>query len=360
MCQMMMTSVQSPEIINFADLTPEEFYKAIKELGHSKFRATQILDWVYDKEVYEFRDMTNLSKDLRESLRKHFRITIPKVVESHKSQDGSVKFLLELWDKEQIEMILMPYEKTATLCISSQVGCARRCKFCATAAMGLTRNLYTSEIVGQLLLAKKYIKDRRLTNVVFMGMGEPLDNYDNVVQAVRIITSDKALNLSPRRITISTSGVIPKIKKLVEDDIKVKLAVSLNAVFDAKRDEIMPINKIFPLSDLKKTLLDFRHATAYRVTYEYVMIKNFNMEDDDAYALLKFLGDQSCKLNLIAWNKVEGLEYESPSEREIEAFRAKLSTLQCPVLLRTSRGSDIAGACGQLAGKTDQKEKERK
>ena len=352
----MMTSVQSPEVINFADLTPEQFYKTVNELGHSKFRATQILDWVYNKEVYEFRDMTNLGKDLRESLRKHFRIAIPKVVESHKSQDGSVKFLLELWDKNQIEMILMPYEKSATLCISSQVGCARKCKFCATGKLGLTRNLYTSEIVGQLLLAKKYIKDRKLTNVVFMGMGEPLDNYDNVIQAVRIITAEQGVNLSSRKITISTCGVIPKINKLAQEDIKVKLAVSLNAVLDAKRNEIMPINKVFPLSDLKKALLDFRHATAYRVTFEYVMIRNFNMGNDDVRALLKFLGDQSCKLNLIAWNKVEGLDYESPSEQEIEEFKAKLSTLQCPIMQRNSRGNDIAGACGQLAGKTETKE----
>ena len=182
MCQMMMTSVQSLEVINFLDLTPNQFYQKIKELGHSKFRATQILDWVYDKQVYDFQNMTNLSNDLRIQIRQSFRLFLPKVVDSYKSKDGSVKFLLELWDHARIEMILMPSEKSATLCISSQVGCARKCKFCATGKLGFTRNLLTSEIVGQILLAKKYIKNRKITNVVYMGMGEPLDNYENVVQ----------------------------------------------------------------------------------------------------------------------------------------------------------------------------------
>jgi 23S rRNA (adenine2503-C2)-methyltransferase len=346
----MKISAQSPELINFLDLTPAEFYKAIQDLGQSKFRASQVLDWVYDKQVYDFSDMLNLSKDLRAQLKARFRLNLPQVKESYKSKDGSVKFLLELWDHSEIEMILMPSEKTATLCISSQVGCARKCKFCATGRLGLKRNLQTGEIVGQVLLAKKYIKDRKLTNVVFMGMGEPLDNYDNVVQTVRIFTDEKALNLSSRKITISTCGVIPKIKLLANEDIKVKLAVSLNAVIDSKRDEIMPINKIFPLSDLKKTLLDFRHKTSYKVTFEYVMIKNFNMGNDDVRALLKFLGDQSCKLNLIAWNPIEGLDYEAPNEKAIEEFKAKLSQLQCPIIQRDSRGNDIKGACGQLAG----------
>ncbi len=344
------TLVQSPEVINFLDLTPQQFYQAVKDLGQSKFRATQILDWVYAKNVYDFQEMSNLSKELRTLIKQRFRLFLPKVKESYKSVDGSVKFLLELWDNNHIEMILMPSEKSATLCISSQVGCSRKCKFCATGKLGLTRNLLTSEIVGQILLAKKYIKNRKLTNVVFMGMGEPLDNYENVVQAVRIITDEKAINLSSRRVTISTCGVISKIKLLAHEDIKVKLAVSLNAVLDNKRDEIMPINKIFPLADLKKALLDFRHATPYRITFEYVMIKNFNIGNDDVRALLKYLGDQSCKLNLIAWNPVEGIEYEAPSEKNIEDFKAKLTTLQCPVIQRDSRGNDINGACGQLAG----------
>ncbi len=346
----MKISAQSQDRINLLDLTPVEFYQRIQDLGESKFRASQVLDWVYDKQVYDFAEMLNLSKELRNKLKSHFRLNLPQVKESYKSKDGSVKFLLELWDHSVIEMILMPSEKSATLCLSSQVGCSRKCKFCATGKLGLKRNLQTSEIIGQLLLAKKYIKDRKLTNVVFMGMGEPLDNYDNVVQAVRIFTDEKAVNLRSRKITISTCGLIPKINLLANEDIKVKLAVSLNAVLDSKRDEIMPVNKVFPLSDLKKTLLDFRHKTSYKITFEYVMIKNFNMGNDDVRALLKFLGDQSCKLNLIAWNPVEGLDYESPSEKEIEEFKAKLSQLQCPIIQRDSRGNDIKGACGQLAG----------
>ncbi len=347
---------KSQDAINILDLTPEEVYDKIKELGESKFRASQLLDWIYKKHIFNYDEMLNLSKKLRIKLSQELKLKLPKVVESYKSSDGSVKFLLSLRDNENIEMVLMPNEKTATLCISSQVGCARKCQFCATAQLGLTRNLETSEIVGQLLVVQKYLKYRKLSNVVFMGMGEPLDNFDNVIQALRIITHEQGLNLSSRKITVSTCGIIPNINKLAQSDVKVKLAVSLNAALDKKRDILMPVNQIYSLPELKKCLLDFRKKTAYRITFEYVLIKNFNMGIEDIIALNKFLGDQSCKLNLIAWNEVEGLDYKSPSEQDIEDFRASLDKLKCPIILRDSRGNDINAACGQLALKNKREE----
>lgn len=353
----MKIQVQSQNVINVLDLTPEAITSTLVELGQSKFRATQIIDWIYNKNVYDFDEMTNLSLKLREELKSKMVLELPKVVNTRESKDGSSKLLLEMEDNNKIEMVLMPNENRVTLCISSQVGCSRKCLFCATAKLGLTRNLTTAEIIGQVLVAKKSLAEgQRISNIVFMGMGEPLDNYDNVVQSLRIMSDPKALKLSPRRLTVSTCGLIPKIVKLSKEDVKVKLAVSLNAVLNSKRDKIMPINKIFPLENLKKTLLDFRHETAYKVTFEYVMIKNFNMEVDDIKALTKFLGDQSCKLNLIAWNEVDDLDYTSPSPEDIEKFREGLSDLSCPIILRESRGNDIDAACGQLAFKTKEKE----
>lgn len=352
MSQQMMTSPISQERTSLLALTPQEFEAKIIASGEKKFRAKQILDWVYVKKVYDFDEMSNLSKKFREDLKENFRLTLPKIVDKRESADGSAKFLIELYDSKKVEMVLMPHEDTATLCISSQVGCARRCQFCATAQLGLKRNLNTDEIIGEILLAKQHLDGKRLSNIVYMGMGEPLDNYDNVVQSVRIITSPQALGMSSRRITISTCGVVPKIRRLSLENIKVKLAVSLNAAINAKRDVIMPVNKKFPLQDLKKALLDFRRNTAYRITFEYVLIKNFNMGKDDIREIKKFIGDQSCKLNIIAWNEVEGLDYESPSKEDIDEFKEALSSLSCQIIQRDSRGMDIDAACGQLALKT--------
>ena len=293
--------------------------------------------------------MSSLSKNLRNYLEETFTIGLPKIVTINNSVDGSQKFLLELSDKTNIEMVLIPHLNKNTLCISSQVGCARKCSFCATAQMGLIRNLTIAEIVGQVYLAQLELGDKRLTNIVFMGMGEPFDNYDNVISAVKMLQNKEMFKISPRRITLSTSGVIPGIEKLSREGIRVKLAISLNSAIPEKRKTLMPITNKYSIPELKKTLQNYSHRTHFPVTFEYVMIRNFNMGKDDIKALIKFVGDLSCKINLIPWNSLNYLSYESPSKMEITDFSEKLKRINSAVTIRKSRGNDINAACGQLA-----------
>jgi 23S rRNA (adenine2503-C2)-methyltransferase len=295
--------------------------------------------------------MTSLSEALRIKLQSILSISIPTIITKTVSNDGTTKYLLSLQDRSNIEMVIIPNGKKNTLCISSQVGCARECTFCATAKLGLNRNLETHEITSQVFLAIREMGEDKLTNIVFMGMGEPLDNFENVVKAIRILQHDLCFNFSPRRITISTSGVIPQIAKLAETGLKLKLAVSLNSAIQSKREILMPISKTYPLSELKKNLLDFRKKTPYRITFEYVMIKDFNIGQEDVKALLKFLGDISCKLNVIKWNEVDDLPFETPATREIDKFISSMNVLSSAVTYRRSRGADIGAACGQLAAK---------
>lgn len=338
-------------IKNVLDLLPEELIQQLLDIGEKEYRAKQILNWVYNKHTTDFNEMTSLSEALRTKLHNILDITTPTIITKSISNDGTTKYLLSLQDGSNIEMVIIPNDKKNTLCISSQVGCARKCEFCATAKLGLTRNLETHEITSQVFLAIKELGKHKLTNIVFMGMGEPLDNFDNTVKAIRILQHDLCFNFSPRRITVSTSGVIPQISKLADTGLKLKLAVSLNSAIQSKREILMPISKIYPLSELKKTLIDFRKKTPYRITFEYVMIKDFNIGQEDVKALLKYLGDISCKLNVIKWNKVDDLPYETPSAREIDRFISSMNVLSSAVTYRRSRGADIDAACGQLAAK---------
>jgi 23S rRNA (adenine2503-C2)-methyltransferase len=330
-------------------LLPEELEELLIHLGEKKFRSKQILNWIYKNGKIDFEEMLTLSKSLRGELAKHFNNFIPIIKKTSSSQDGTTKYLLELSDGKFIEMVLIPAGEKNTLCISSQVGCARNCKFCATATLGFARNLEVHEIVGQVWLAIKELGESQLTNIVFMGMGEPLDNLENVVKAVRILQREECFSFSPRRITISTCGVIPGIRKLAESGLKIKLAVSLNAAIQKKREELMPVTKSYPLTELKNSLLSFRKATTFRITFEYVMIEDFNIGKEDVKALLYYLGDISCKLNVIKWNEVPGLPYKSPSKKEIDDFVKAISKLSFAVTHRKSRGADIEAACGQLA-----------
>ncbi len=338
--------------INILDLLPEEFNCILEKTGEKPFRVKQILEWIYQKNAGHFSEMTSLSLKFRETLEKEFDFFLPEIIQTIDSQDGTKKFLLRLKDDNRIEMVFMPGEKKNTLCISSQVGCARNCAFCATATMGLKRNLTVHELIGQVLLATRTFPENKLTNLVLMGMGEPLDNYANVMKFVRIMQHEKGLSFSPRRMTLSTVGIIPGINKLAEESLKIKLAVSLNSCIDEKREKLMPITKQYNLKELKKTLITFRNKTAFRITFEYIMIKNFNMGKEDIKALKKFAGDLSCKINLIKWNPVKGLPWESPDEKEIEEFRKALESLSVAITLRQSRGSDISAACGQLVAKS--------
>jgi len=318
--------------------------------GYSTWRARQVLKWVYDRFVFDPHKMSDLSKQQRCELLKKYDLTLPGFIDSAASNDKSKKHALRLSDGSVIEMVLIPDGKKNTLCISSQIGCSRQCAFCATGAMKLQRNLETEEIVGQIILAAQQIVPDKLTNLVFMGMGEPLDNVENVLNALRIIQSDDGLSFSPRRTTVSTCGIIPVIRALADSGVKTKLAVSLNSAIDAIRDKLMPINRRYPLIELKKAIAYFRCKTSYRVTIEYVMIPEINMGDKDLRALRRFVGDLSVKINLIPYNPIAHQTWRAPMFSEVSAFQSRLLDLDCAVTLRKSRGSDIAGACGQLAG----------
>lgn len=335
------------------ELFPQDLEEFLLEKNYKKFRINQISNWLYNKNEIDFNKMTSLSKDFRAFLDKTFDNFLPEIVRHQKSIDGSEKFLLKLPDDNTIEMVKIPAGKKNTLCISSQVGCARNCSFCATAKLGLKRNLKVHEILSQIFIIKRHLGEEKLTNIVFMGMGEPLDNYDNVVKSVRILQNEKAFSFSPRRITISTCGVVPGINKLSTLDLKVKLAVSLNSAIDATRSYLMPINNTYPLKNLKRALKEYSYTSTFRITFEYIMIPDFNMSDADVKAIMRFAGDLKCKINLIPWNPVEGLPYRSATNKEIEEFQYKLMKIDKAVTIRKSRGSDIDGACGQLAGRSE-------
>jgi 23S rRNA (adenine2503-C2)-methyltransferase len=260
--------------------------------------------------------------------------------------------VLRLADGNLIESVLMPEGVKNTLCLSSQVGCAFGCLFCATGKLGAIRDLTVSEIVGQVIIALQELGEQRLTNLVFMGMGEPLDNLTHVLPAITILQSDYTLQFSPRRMTLSTCGFVPKIKELADLGIKIKLAVSINSALDSKRNELMPVNRTYDLASLKQAIVYYRSKSPWRVTLEYIMIPDYNMGNEDAKALMKFAGDLSCKLNLIAWNKVSGLPWRSPTAAEALAFQEQLRKLPIAVTIRRSRGEEIAAACGQLAAQT--------
>lgn len=325
--------------------------EALQELftGKPKFRLDQFINGVYRNLEVDFDKISTLPKKIKEELKQVIQTNLPEITTKQTSTDGTTKYLLNLGDGSNIEMVLIPHKEKNTLCVSSQVGCSRGCTFCATAKLGLKRNLECNEIISQIFIAMKELGESKLTNIVFMGMGEPLDNFDNLVKAVKIL--QELFLFSPRKITVSTSGVIPKIDMLAQAALKVKLAVSLNSAIQEKRESLMPISKQYPLDELKNSLLSFKKKNPFRITFEYIMIKNFNMSDEDVIKLKRFLGDISCKLNLIKWNPVKGLPYESPNEKEIKSFHNKLMSMDSAVTYRKSRGEDIDAACGQLAGK---------
>jgi len=337
-------------LVHILNLLPNEWKNYLLDIDEPRYRLKQILNWIYKNRTLDFSLMTTLPESLRQKLKYDFDNFLPEIIKVDISKDGTKKFLLSLNDDNKIEMVLIPNDKKNTLCISSQVGCARNCGFCATASLGFTRNLEVYEILSQVFLAIKELEEKKLTNIVFMGMGEPLDNLKNIIKAVKILQEEQCFSFSPRRITISTCGIIPKLNELADSGLKIKLAVSLNSAIQEKREQLMPVSRKYPLTELKNALLDFRKKTAFRITFEYVMIKDFNIGQEDTKALLKFLGDISCKLNVIKWNEVSSMPFKSPSEEEVAEFILRMQKLSSAVTYRKSRGQDINGACGQLAG----------
>lgn len=334
--------------MNIRDLSPEELEKFVTDRGLEPFRARQLGKWLYRRGVTSFDEMTDLSKDTRELLKSSFSAgDSMEVAEERVSTDGTRKFLFRLLDGKQIESVLIPDKGRHTLCISSQVGCALGCTFCLTGTIGKIRNLTPSEIIDQYLLVNRRTGGS-VTNIVFMGMGEPLDNIENLVKALKIMTDENFLGLSPKRITVSTSGIVPGIKELGKQ-VSVNLAVSLNAPRDELRDVIMPINRRYPIRELIKASVKFPVPPRKVLMFEYVLLSKVNDSDRDAYDLGHLLSGISCKVNLIPFNEAGPLPYHTPSRERVLRFQEILMSFGINVRIRKSRGRDILGACGQLA-----------
>jgi 23S rRNA (adenine2503-C2)-methyltransferase len=338
-------------------MTLEDATAFAEAQGWPKFRGEQIWRWVHDKGVRTFAEMTNLSASIREELATRAHLGSLTVAEVQTSKDGTRKLRLVTRDGQSIESVLIPDGEKTTQCISSQVGCAVDCQFCATAKMGLKRNLDAGEIVDQVYLARRLLAeqepDRKLTNLVYMGMGEPLHNYDNMVKSLRILCDDKGAKLSQRRITVSTSGLVPKLEKLGKEDVRPNLAVSLNAPNDEIRDMIMPINRKWNIGKLLAALKAYPLEQRRRITFEYVLLAGVNDSLRDAAQLAKLLRGVKCKVNIIPWNPHPEAPYQRPAPAVIDAFQAECKRLGLPTYLRTPRGDDIDAACGQLANRSN-------
>lgn len=331
----------------------EELTNEINMLGHKEFRVKQVFKWLYDKCVLDFNLMTDLSKDFRRFLIDNYCINRLKIVETLKSNDGTLKFLFSTINGDFIESVFIPIDNRLTACLSSQVGCAMGCIFCNTGDRGFDRNLETWEILAQLIEMIIYTKEKP-SNIVFMGMGEPLANYENVVKAIKILQNPYGFGYSPRKITLSTSGLPNKIEQLGKD-VSVKLAVSLNAVTDEVRDKIMPINKKYPISKLFEAIRNYPLIKNEEITIAYVMIEGLNDSLDDAKKLANLLKGIKAKVNLIAYNSWGDREFRTPSMDSILAFQKVLKDRGIMTFIRESKGADIMAACGQLRGKYEKK-----
>lgn len=335
-------------------LSLEELIKEQTVFNEKSFRAKQIYEWLWKKSARSFDEMTNLSISLRNQLKEHFTINAIVVDTTQTSNDKTIKSGFRLFDNHVIEGVLIPTETRMTACVSSQVGCSLTCKFCATGKLERIRNLNADEIYDQVAIIRKQSEDNYnipLSNIVYMGMGEPLLNYANVLKSIEKITSPEGLNMSPQRITVSTAGIAKMIKKLGDDGVKFNLALSLHAANDEKRDKIMPINEHNNLEALREALKYFYDKTGTRITYEYIVFNNFNDSLKDAAELADFCKNTPCKINLIEYNPIGDGIFENAKIDRIEAFKKFLESKNLIVNIRRSRGKDIDAACGQLANK---------
>lgn len=337
-------------MINFIGFPESRLKALLGEWNEKPYRARQLFTWIYHHGIMDFDAMTNLSKETRDRLKRHFHVGFPQISGKTVSADGTIKYLFLLEDGENIESVWIPDRDRKTLCISTQVGCRLACSFCLTGTLGLKRNLTSAEIVGQYMAVNRDLPTAdKVTNVVVMGMGEPLDNYEPVVDALRLMVSPEGLRISNRKVTLSTSGLVDRIKKFQTENVQVNLAISLNATEDATRERLMPINKKYPISVLIDCLKNYPLKKPRRLTLEYVLLRGVNDSPEDAVRLAKLLKDLSCKINLIPFNRFDGADYEPPSEEALLSFQSYLISKNYTVFIRKSRGSDILGACGQLA-----------
>jgi 23S rRNA (adenine2503-C2)-methyltransferase len=354
------------EKINIIGLTRKELADQLALLGIEAFRAKQIWHWVYTKGTTDFEEMTTIAKGQQKMLQEHFIVGRAAISKDLLSIDGTRKWLLEFPDNNKVETVFIPEDDRGALCVSSQVGCTLTCTFCHTGTMKLVRNLSAGEIIGQVMTARdgldewaKKREDCLFTNIVMMGMGEPLFNYDNVAQALKIIMDGEGIAISKRKITLSTSGVVPMIEKC-GSELGVNLAISLHAVRDDLRDEIVPLNKKYPIAELLEACRNYPAANnARRITFEYVMLKGINDSDADAYELVRLLADIHAKVNLIPFNPWPGAPYECSSRSRIDSFARIVNDAGYSSPVRTPRGRDIFAACGQLKSDSERKKGER-
>ncbi|MEE4255310.1 MAG: 23S rRNA (adenine(2503)-C(2))-methyltransferase RlmN [Desulfuromusa sp.] len=336
--------------IDLKSLNRQQLEEFLARMGKEKYRTKQILQWIYQRHVTDFEQMTDLAKKFRTELAEHAFVSSwqPEFIET--SNDGTRKYLFRLDDGSSIEAVRIPMdENRATLCISTQVGCAMGCQFCMTGTFGLTRNLRPEEIVNQVCAA---LQDGPISNIVLMGMGEPLHNLENVVTALQILYLDDGFGYGTRRVTLSTCGLVPEINELSQR-VKVSLAVSLNATTDEVRDQLMPVNRRYPLNELMSACRNYALKTKQRVTFEYILIGDVNNSMADAKRLVKLLHGVRCKVNLIAYNEHDGADFVAPSEESVKAFQSYLLQRDIVATLRASKGQDISAACGQLKGKLE-------
>ena len=332
---------------NIKDYNIEELKSNLKEIREKPYRAEQIFNWIYKENVTSFDEMTNLSLDLREKLKQNYNLCIFKILRKQISKDGTIKYLFDVGDGNAIETVLMKYHHGYSLCVSSQIGCKMGCKFCASTGIAFIRNLSSGEIIEELLAVERD-ENIKISNVVFMGIGEPLDNYDNVVNSIRIINNPKGINIGARHISVSTSGIVPMIYKLAKENIQCTLSISLHSTTNEQRSKMMPVNNVYPIEELLKACKDYIEATNRRISFEYALAKDNNDNIDDAKRLVKLLKGMLCHVNLIPINKIENGEFTKSSNENIIKFRDYLNDHGIVATIRRELGSDIDAACGQL------------
>jgi len=335
---------------NIKDYTINELKEELKKLGEKPYRAEQIFKWLYQVNVTSFDEMTDLSLELREKLKKEYDICNYNIIERQVSKDGTVKYLFDILDGNAIETVLMTYKHGKTICVSSQVGCKMGCKFCASTGIAFIRNLTSGEIVEQLLAVEKDLSVK-ISNIVFMGIGEPLDNFDNVMKAIEIINYPKGLGIGARHISISTCGLVPKIYEIADKDLQCTLSISLHATNNEKRSSMMPINNLYSIEELMKACRYYIEKTNKRISFEYALAKDNNDNEQDAKELVKLLKGMLCHVNLIPINKIEEGKFSKSTNENIIKFRDYLNNKGIVATIRRELGSDIEAACGQLRRK---------
>ena len=335
---------------NIKDYELDELKSKMTEIGEKTFRAEQIFKWIYSENVDTIDEMTNISIELRNKLKDNFELKRFKIIEKQKSKDGTIKYLFDVLDGNAIETVLMEYKYGKTICVSSQVGCKMGCKFCASTGISYIRNLSSGEILEQILKVEKD-ENTKISNIVFMGIGEPLDNYDNVIKAVKIINDPKGLNIGARHISISTCGLVPKIYKLAEENLQCTLSVSLHSTNNEKRSELMPVNRTYNIQELIKACKYYINKTKRRISFEYALVKGENDSIENSKELAKLLKGMICHVNLIPVNEIKKDGYKKSTNENIMKFRDDLNSRGIVATIRRELGSDIDAACGQLRRK---------